>query len=60
MAMKTQHSPQIDLEKLIGGRSSPPPDGEDFGDAAQRIKRWLGLADRMLAAKSKKDEPTAD
>jgi hypothetical protein len=25
--MKTQRSPQIDLEKLIGGRSSPPPDG---------------------------------
>jgi hypothetical protein len=60
MAMKTQHSPQIDWDKFFGRRNSPPSDEEDFGDAAQRVKRWLGFADRMFAANSKEEEPTAD
>jgi len=58
--MKTQRRPQIDWDKFFGRRSSPPFDGEDFGDAAQHIKKWLGLADRMFAAKSKDEQSTAD
>jgi hypothetical protein len=59
-AMKKQHNLRISWDDFLSCGNFQPRKEEDFGDAAQRIKRWLRLADRMFAAKSKEKEPTAD
>jgi hypothetical protein len=60
LAMKKQHNLRIDWNDFLSCGNSQPRKEEDFGDAAPRIKRWLSLADRVLAAKSLEEEPATD
>lgn len=55
MAMKNRQNLQIDWDKFIGPAKSLPP--EELGEEADKIKKWLALADRMLGKSGAKKPP---